>query len=243
LKCLNAQHKFLSRFFCALLLINVACAEQKQKLSDNSDKVVRIQFVNEFIRELETLHRLQQTAAKELAEHTSPTGKLMTAVRVGTLTIMEITSENGRLETLKLGERWQSFNTSLQKLNDMRIEMNTEIVDGAKKLLSGPKNGVDYGAIMARAPELTAYIEQVDKGIFDISVPVALSLIDQGRIDKEGKLSYLILTEKQRAQMVKLLESIFGSKLSEESQNYIVSAASTLKHQLTRGLTPADTTN
>jgi hypothetical protein len=38
-----------------------------------------------------------------------------------------------------------------------------------KALLSGPEPGVNYGKLTARAPELTAQVEEIDKSIFTMA--------------------------------------------------------------------------
>ena len=49
---------------------------QSQPSPGNAQKTARIAFVQEFVRELEVLYRLQETAKKEFAEDRSANGKL-----------------------------------------------------------------------------------------------------------------------------------------------------------------------
>jgi hypothetical protein len=44
-----------------------------------------------------------------------------------------------------------------------------EMTQVSKAMLSGPAPGVNYGAMTARAPELTAQVEQIDKTMFTMS--------------------------------------------------------------------------
>jgi hypothetical protein len=44
-----------------------------------------------------------------------------------------------------------------------------EMTQMSKAMLSGPAPGVNYGAMTARAPELTAQVEQIDKTMFTMS--------------------------------------------------------------------------
>ena len=53
------------------------CASvQSQPSPGNAQKTARIALVQEFVRELEVLYRLQETAKKEFAEDSSANGKL-----------------------------------------------------------------------------------------------------------------------------------------------------------------------
>ena len=56
---------------------------QSQALPGNTQKTARIALAQEFVRELEVLYRLQETAKKEFAEDSSGAGKLTTGIRVG----------------------------------------------------------------------------------------------------------------------------------------------------------------
>ena len=63
------------------LLLGVAyvtcgASAQSQALPGNTQKTARIALAGEFVRELEVLYRLQETAKKELAEDSSANGKL-----------------------------------------------------------------------------------------------------------------------------------------------------------------------
>jgi hypothetical protein len=68
-------------------LVTIACSvsafSQVSLGAVDHAKQARIELVSEFIRELEVLYRLQETAKTELAQETSSQGKLVTAIRVG----------------------------------------------------------------------------------------------------------------------------------------------------------------
>jgi len=49
---------------------------------------------------------------------------------------------------------------------------------GAKMILAGPEPGVNYGKLVARAPELTAQVEQMDKTIFTMAQALFFALVD-----------------------------------------------------------------
>ena len=76
----------------ALLCVGVTVVEAAQagRSLGVTEKTARIALVREFIREMEVLYRLQETAKKELAEDSSTAGRLTTGIRVGTRTLFEM---------------------------------------------------------------------------------------------------------------------------------------------------------
>jgi hypothetical protein len=113
-------------------------------------------------------------------------------------------------------------------------EMNQMAKAILSALISGPERGVNYGMMTARAPEITAHIEQIDKSIFTMSQPMFFALVDDARVGADGNLHHLILTKKDRTSMVRLIDKIFGATLEDKNANHIVSAAWAIKYGLTR---------
>jgi hypothetical protein len=205
-----------------------------QPAAGNIEKTARVALVQEFVRELEVIHRLQQTAKKELAQDSSVSGQLVTGVRVGTRTLFEMNESISRLDMINVDGRWAEFRDGLKQLHQQRIAVMQEIREGAKAILSGPKPGVDYGELTARAPELTAEAENIDKVMFTIAKAMFFALVDFDRVGPDGNLHHLILTKKERTNMVKLIDKIFGATLEDENANHIVSSAWFIKTGLTR---------
>ena len=104
----------------------------------------------------------------------------------------------------------------------------------SKTLLAGPEPDVNYGKLTARAPEITAQVEQIDKIIFTIAKAMFFALVDDDRRGADGKLHYLILTKKDRTSMVQLIDKIFGPTLEDKNASRIVSSAWAIKYGLTR---------
>jgi len=99
--------------------------------------------------------------------------------------------------------------------------------------MSGPKPGVDYGALAARAPKLTATIEYLDHSLFEATPLIFATLIDD-RPDRDGHVSRLTITRAQRDDLVRKLQLSFGRKMELADQNYIVSAATVLRNYLSK---------
>lgn len=74
-----------------------------------TEKTARIALVREFVREVEVLYRLPETAKKEFAEDSSAAGKLTTSIRVGTRTLFEMRENVSRLDMIGLDTRWGEF--------------------------------------------------------------------------------------------------------------------------------------
>jgi hypothetical protein len=104
----------------------------------------------------------------------------------------------------------------------------------AKAMLSGPAPGVNYGAMTARAPELTAQVEQIDKSMFSMSQALFLALVDEGRVEADGNLHHLILNKKDRVDMVHTIDTAFGRSLDDKNATSIVNAGWAIKYGLTR---------
>jgi hypothetical protein len=211
-----------------------SCASlQSQPLTRNVQQTTLIALVQEFVRELEVLYRLQETAKKEFAEDSSGSGKLMTGIRVGTRTVFEMNDSINRLSMIDVDAEWAKFRDALKQIHQQRIVVWQEFVQISKTLLAGPEPGVNYGKLTARGPELTAEIEEIDKIIFTIAQPMFFALVDDSRVGPDGNLHHLILTKKERTSMVQLIDKVFGRTLEDKNANRIVSSARVIKYGLT----------
>jgi hypothetical protein len=228
--------KFLKQLWIGLLLgvIVYGAPVQSQPLPENTQRTARIALAQEFVRELEVLYRLQETAKKELAEDSSTSGRLVTGIRVGIRTLFEMNDSINRLSIINVDARWAEFRDMLKQLHQERILVMQEMSQMSKKLLAGPEPGVNYGKLTARAPELTAQVEEIDKSIFTMAQAMFFALVDDARIGADGTLHHLILTKKDRTSMVQLIDKIFGSTLEDKNASRIVSSAWVIKYGLTR---------
>ncbi len=214
--------------------VTCGASAQSQALPGNTQKTARIALAQEFVRELEVIYRLQETAKKEFAEDSSGTGKLTTGIRVGTRTLFEMNDSINRLSMIDVDARWAEFRDALKKLHQERIVLVYEMNQTSKTLLAGPEPDVNYGKLTARAPEITAQVEQIDKIIFTIAKAMFFALVDDDRLGADGKLHYLILTKKDRTSMVQQIDKIFGPTLEDENASHIVSSAWVIKYGLTQ---------
>jgi hypothetical protein len=228
--------KFLKQLWIGLLLgvIVYGASVQSQPLPANTQKTARIALAQEFVRELEVLYRLQETAKKEFAEDSSTSGRLVTGIRVGTRTLFEMNDSINRLNMINVDAEWVKLRDMLKQLHQQRILVVQEMNQMSKMLLAGPEPGVNYGKLTARAPELTAQVEEIDKSMFTMAQAMFFALVDDGRVGTDGNLHHLILTKKARTSMIQLIEKIFGPTLEDKAASRIVSSAWAIKYGLTR---------
>src|SRR5262249_26459380 len=145
-------------------------------------KKTRIELVSEFVRELDVLYSLQETAKKELAEDNSSQGTLVTSIRVGSRTVFDMNDSINRLDQISVEGPWAEVRDLLKQSHEQRILLVQEMIQMSKAFLEGPKPGVNYGAITGRAPELTAQIEHLDKTMFTMAKALFFGLVDEGRV-------------------------------------------------------------
>jgi hypothetical protein len=219
-----------------VIVYGASCASvQSEPLPANAQKTARIALVQEFVRELEVLYRLQETTKKEFAEDKSGTGGLVTGIRNGTRALYEMNESINRLSRINVDATWAEFRDLLKEAHQERIGVLQEINQMSKTLLEGPKPGVNYGKLTARAPELTAKMEQIDKTIFTMAQAMFFALVDDARVGADGNLHHLLLTKKERTSMVQLIDKIFGpTTLEDKNSTHIVAAAWAIKYGLTR---------
>jgi hypothetical protein len=60
------------------------------------------------------------------------------------------------------------------------------------------------------------------------------ALVDDARVGADGNLHHLILTKKDRTNMVQLIDKAFGPTLEDNNATYIVSSAWVIKYGLTQ---------
>jgi len=162
----------------------------------------------------------------------------MTSIRVGTRTELEMNDSIRRLDMIAADGPWVESRDLLKQLDIERIRIVRELTQMSKSIMTGTLNGpdpnVNYGAMTAHAPELTAQIEQIDKSMFTIAQPMFYALVDEKRLGPDGKLYHLLLTKKERADMIHLIDNAFGAELENKNASHVVNAAWAIKYGLTR---------
>lgn len=116
------------------VIYGTPCASaQSQPIARNAQQTARIALAQEFVRELEVLYRLQETAKKEFTEDSSTAGKLTTGIRVGTRTLFEMGESINRLNMINVDATWAKFRDTLKRLHQERIALVHELNEELKR--------------------------------------------------------------------------------------------------------------
>lgn len=202
-----------------------------------SAETAHLTFVTEYIRQLASLERLRDIANKELQGDVSQ--KMSGCIRNGTRFQLELRSQIGMLKDMQLNPPFDVLPSSLAAFDEKKIELYRTMSEGCEAMMSAPKPGVDYDAIAAQAPKLTATLEYVDHAVFDTAPLVFGTLIDPVP-DANNKMSKLTITGAERKKLIGDINSYFGAKLDQKDQPWLVSAAWVLRGYLMKDYTTAD---
>ena len=121
----------------------------------------RLQFVTEYIRELGANENMRALAEKDMAEAGADTPSAI--IRSSTRIIFELTSEVGLLKDITLDGQFADVPKNIAEFYQHKIEAHQGMIKMAEALIAGPKPGVDYDAIAAEAPKLTATVYRPDE--------------------------------------------------------------------------------
>src|ERR1700730_9988337 len=188
----------------------------------------RLAFVTEYIRELGVNEDMRALTAREIAE---PTDKNVAMIRGSTRIVLELTAQIGMLKGMNLNKPFDGLPRNIAEFYDQKIMVHNQMNAMATAFLSGPKPGVDYSAMMAEAPKLTATLEYIDRALFQATPLIFATLVDE-KPDKDGHVSRLTITRAQRDGLVQSLQISFGKKLDLSDQNFTVVSASVMRDYL-----------
>jgi hypothetical protein len=207
-------------------------------IPSRAQETSHLQFVTEYIRELGKVERLRSLANDEMNDGSN---KMTACVRSAKRFELELQSQVFMLQDMRLGHPFETLPTDIASLYERKIGLFKRMSDGCAAMMSGPKAGVDYDAIAAEAPKLTAEMEYLETTLFDASPLVFATLIDSVP-DANNHMSKLIITKAQRNKLISDINSEFGTKLDQKEQGHIVGAAWVLRAYLgkEKGYTASD---
>jgi hypothetical protein len=188
-------------------------------------------FVTEYVRELGVNERMRELGEKDLAE--AGPDKNFAIIRSSTRIILELNSQIGMMKGMTLNAPFDSVPGAIVEFYQYKIGTHQKMIDLATALASGPKPDVDYGAMVAEAPKLTAMLEYIERSLFQ-TTPLIFGMLIASKPDSQGHMSRLSITRAQRDGLVRTLQIDFGDKMSRTDQNYIVSSATVLRDFLTK---------
>jgi hypothetical protein len=217
---------------CVLVTVLALLSLLLASAAFSAEDTPHFDVVSEYIRSLGTVHNIQLASKKEMAEDKDNLiGRLMSGIRSSTRMKLELSTSIGALERMTLKEPFETLIPTTIHWYQEKIKLHDETISIAKAFISGPKPGVDYSAMTARMPEITANIEFIDESIFKSMVLVFALLIDM-KPDEKGQMSHLNITKAQREKLINDINTSFSSSLNEKNKNWTVSSAALLKAYL-----------
>jgi hypothetical protein len=192
-------------------------------------ETLHLTFVSEYVREIGVNEELRELAAKEVAEPGADKNAAM--IRSGTRIVLELNSQVAMLKGMSLNPPFDKVPGAIAAFYEQKINAYNRMIAMASAFVQGPKPGVDYGALAAEAPKLTAMIEYIDRSIFQ-ATPLIFATLIADKPDSQGRMSRLRITRAERDELVRSLQISFGEKMDQTDQNWIVSSATVLRDYL-----------
>ena|ERR1700742_1974076 len=187
-------------------------------------------FAKEYIRGLSQVAQLRADAAR--TGSTDEAGRLADCVKNGTRLQSELEENSRTMRLIKLpGEQSESPET-VARIWDQEGTVYQKLTEMCAMFTPGSKPQVDYGVVEAEAPKLDAKIHELDRMLFESSPLVCDALLSDAS-DAQGHSDHLILTRKERDELVATLNSSFPA-IDEQNPDYLTSGAKVLKIFLAR---------
>jgi len=189
----------------------------------------QLAFVTEFARELGVNERMRELGERDLAD--AGPEKWTAMIRSSTRITLELNSQISMMKGTTLKPPFDKLPGTIASFYEYKIDIHNRLVEMATAMATGPKPGVDYGAMIAEAPKLTATLEHIDRSLFQ-ATPMVFAMLIADAPDKQGHMSRLRITRAERDHLVRSLQIDFGNKMERQDQNLMVSAATVLRDYL-----------
>ena len=165
---------------------------------------------------------------------------MMDSIRGSARIKLELSRNIGAFKAMKVEPPFDGLLQNVVSWYQHKIELHDNLIEIASKFTSGtPQPGVDYAKLTAAMPQITANMEYIDKALYDLTPMFCLLLIDR-KPDSKGLVSHLVITTEQRRQLVKRIDSFFGTRLSDKNRNYTIDSAAIIKEFLLGNRKSAD---
>ncbi len=222
----------ISRWAGAMLLASCASAF--------ATDATNFSAADTFIRCLSMTYSLQKEAKADLKKQkTQGAETLMLGVRNLTKSNIETRTMIGMLKQLDVTPTGQQFVNGLIDYYQQKIDTAQAMIDITAKMAGGQQPGVDYGQLAVDFTQLGAAYEEEDKAIFKIAPGFGLMLMDQ-HPDAAGHLTHLLISRKQRADLLHLIDTDFGAAVDDKNATWTVSSAWVMKTFLKKDIKASD---
>jgi hypothetical protein len=195
----------------AVLSFVVWCSAHGQANINDRAPPPQLAFVREFIREMRELENLRAQGEKDLVQVKDGNERLLAFVHWATSVQMASETDIYMLKDVKLDGHNHDSPILLAKAHQARIDLLEHMKDISKQMLRGPQPGVDYSQIMTDMTESRAALERMNSSLVNpMSGLVFVSLIDIDHPDSQDHVSFLIISKKERRELVKSLAFTTG---------------------------------
>jgi hypothetical protein len=210
---------------CALLILGTLPSSAETSSA-------RYEFAAKFIETLNNFEAIRDNAEKDMktegkADHLAGCVRNMEAFQ------LELNADVSALKAIQLSGRVKGVPQQFAEFFEMKRDLYRQMGDYCAQMIEGPKPGVDYGALAATAPKITARLDYIDSAIYKVTPLVFLALVSD-KPDSQGHTSRLLITRSQMNALAQSIKLGFGKKLDMKDQNYTVGAASLLYFGLTK---------
>jgi hypothetical protein len=94
---------------------------------------------------------------------------MASCVRSSTRFELELRAQVSMLRRMQLVPPFDQLPSNIGEFDQRRIELYNRMGEGCSTMLAGPKPNIDYGAISAELPKITAEIEYIDHSSHDLT--------------------------------------------------------------------------
>ena len=188
------------------------------------------EFLNFYVHEIGEIEHLRARAEKDA---TANPEDFMSCIRNTSSLIFELAAAKEILVKMHLSLHNPAHEAPqlISGLYGQRLEVFDDMRVTCTAFSVGPKPGVDYSALSAKAPIMTAMMQALDKMTFTATELVIGSAISD-RADSQNHANHLVITRAQRANLVQQIESYFGDSLDRKDAPIAVQGAKMIKEKL-----------
>jgi len=212
----------------AAVVVALATAHSASALPQQTKPLA---FVREYVREVSEIERLRRRAENDLKAGGE---QMANCVRNMTSLQIEYRIQAGMMKRMALPGQFKELPGQIAQVYEMKSGYLGKYIEGCSAMLAGPKPGADYGAFAAEAPKITANLDALDHTQFEMTPLLFAMLIDM-KPDSAGHASHLIITNADRADLVREIDARFGDKLNPDETPPPVSSMVGLRTLLLNG--------
>jgi hypothetical protein len=83
-------------------------------------------------------------------------------------------------------------------------------------------------------PRITALIEAIENSLYEMSTQVFMTMLDRQRVNSDGHVDRLVITNEERQSLLRMLDDEFGAVPPSQNRDWAILSADALKTELSR---------